>query len=72
VDVDDSALLPVGRWAGAGLAHAQADARFTIASDPKGLWLVEGADHGEARRAAPQEYDRRVVESVRERPGGAP
>jgi hypothetical protein len=72
VDVDDSALLRVGRWAGAGLADARVDAGFKISGDPKALWLLEGADHGETRRVSPQEYDRRVVDAVREHLGGAP
>jgi len=50
----------------------EAQALYQTSGDPKALWLVEGADHGETRRTAPREYDRRVVGFFREHLGGPP
>ncbi len=53
------------------LIHGLADRRmppqnserlYAAAGEPKSLWLVPGADHIEARRLVPKEYERRVLE----------
>jgi dipeptidyl aminopeptidase/acylaminoacyl peptidase len=36
-------------------------ALFAAAREPKELWIVEGADHGEYAAVAPAEYERRLV-----------
>lgn len=52
------------------LIHGLADQRmpprhserlFAEAGEPKSLWLVPGADHIEARRLVPKEYEKRVL-----------
>ena len=35
---------------------------FAAAGEPKELWIVPGADHGEAHAFAGEEYERRVLE----------
>ena len=50
----------------------EARALYRTSHDPKALWLVEGADHGETRRVAPREYDRRIVGFFQEHLGGPP
>jgi alpha-beta hydrolase superfamily lysophospholipase len=40
---------------------AQARGLFEAASEPRELWVVEGAGHGEAALVQPQEYARRLV-----------
>jgi alpha-beta hydrolase superfamily lysophospholipase len=40
---------------------AQARALFEAASEPRELWIVEGAEHGQAARVQPEEYARRLV-----------
>ena len=37
------------------------DALYEAARDPKELWIVEGANHGGYRGAAPEEYEGRVL-----------
>ncbi len=49
-----------------------ARALYRASGEPKALWLVEGAGHSRTRRAAPAEYDRRVVGFFRQRLAGAP
>ncbi len=49
---------------------ADAQALHRRAGDPKTLWLVEGADHAEARAAAAGEYDARVAGFFRQHFGG--
>ncbi len=39
---------------------------FEAAGEPKGYWLIPGADHARGWQAAPQEYERRVLDFVRE------
>lgn len=48
----------------------EAHALYGTSGHPKALWLVEGAEHGETRRTASQEYDRRVVRFFQEHLGG--
>jgi uncharacterized protein len=47
-----------------------ARALYGTSGHPKALWLVEGAEHGETRRTASQEYDRRVVGFFQDHLGG--
>jgi fermentation-respiration switch protein FrsA (DUF1100 family) len=35
---------------------------YQFAREPKSLWLVHGADHGEYAAVAPVEYERRLVQ----------
>lgn len=44
----------------------EARALYQASGDPKALWLIEGADHAEARWVAQGEYDRRVAGFFRE------
>lgn len=37
------------------------DRLFAAASDPKEIWHVPGAEHGECIQRAPEEYERRVI-----------
>ena len=56
------------------LIHAERDQRmptsdtnalFAAAGEPKELWVVPGADHGEPWMVAKEEYDRRMVDFFR-------
>lgn len=38
---------------------------FQAASEPKQFWLIPGADHARGWQAAPEEYERRVVDFLR-------
>jgi len=49
---------------------SDAQALLRRAGDPKDLWLVEGADHAEARPTAAGEYDARVAGFFRQHLGG--
>ncbi len=44
---------------------AETEAFFNAAKDPKELWVVPGADHGEPWMVAKEEYDRRTVDFFR-------
>jgi pimeloyl-ACP methyl ester carboxylesterase len=44
---------------------ADTNALFAAAGEPKELWVVPGADHGEPWMVAKEEYDRRMVEFFR-------
>jgi dipeptidyl aminopeptidase/acylaminoacyl peptidase len=45
---------------------------FQAAGEPKRFWLVPGADHARGWQAAPEEYERRVLDFLREALGAAP
>ena len=48
---------------------------FSVAAEPKQLWLIPGADHARGWQAAPEEYERRAVAFFQEAfagPVGAP
>ena len=52
-------LLIYGEWeAGSGRAEAQ----YQAAGEPKDLWIVPGGAHGRNHLAAPEEYQRRMLE----------
>lgn len=49
----------------------QTVAVFEAAREPKQFWLIPGADHARGWQAAPEEYERRVLDFVRRTlPGG--
>ena len=45
----------------ATISPADSEAIFAAAGEPKALWLIPGAGHGEGATTAPDEYRRRIV-----------
>jgi dipeptidyl aminopeptidase/acylaminoacyl peptidase len=44
----------------------EAERLFHAAQEPKRYWLIDGADHSRGWQAAPEEYERRVLDFLRE------
>ncbi|WP_162913355.1 alpha/beta hydrolase [Rhodospirillaceae bacterium SYSU D60014] len=51
---------------------AQSRALYEVARPPKAFWAVEGAGHVDFHRAAPAEYERRVLEFLKRHLGPCP
>ncbi len=50
---------------------AQSQALFAEAPEPKELWVVPGAAHVNLHRFAPREYERRILDFLRQHLGDA-
>lgn len=53
------------------IGHEQTERLFHAAAEPKRFWLIPGADHARGWQATPAEYERRVLEFLRETLGVA-
>ena len=59
------AVLILGGDRDSAVPEYMARQLFASAGDPKELWVVPGAHHGDYARAAPREYPARLIDFVR-------
>jgi fermentation-respiration switch protein FrsA (DUF1100 family) len=59
-------LFVIADEADAVIGAEETERLFQAAVEPKRFWLIPGADHARGWQAAPEEYERRVVDFLRE------